>query len=77
VYRIASTVVGTNVNRFGGEARRQQVALPYQGCRPASRWVKADRLHALVPRGTDRWKALHRGRAAVEREFGTLKSRRR
>jgi hypothetical protein len=28
----------------------------------------------LVPRETKRWKALYRGRAAVEREFGRLKN---
>ena len=42
-------------------------------CKPASVWIKADRLHPLVPRGTDRWKSLYRERAAVEREFGNLK----
>ena len=42
-------------------------------CSPASQWIKADRLHPLVPRETKRWKALYRGRAAVEREFGRLK----
>jgi hypothetical protein len=36
-------------------------------------WVKADRLHPLVPRETPRWRKLYRGRAAVEREFGRLK----
>jgi hypothetical protein len=36
-------------------------------------WGKADRMHPLVPRETKRWKALYRGRAAVEREFGRLK----
>jgi hypothetical protein len=39
----------------------------------ASTWVKADRLHPLIPRETPRWKSLYRGRAAVEREFGRLK----
>lgn len=38
-------------------------------------WVKADRLHTLIPRETLRWKAIYRQRAAVEREFGTLKHR--
>ncbi len=42
-------------------------------CSPASKWIKADRLHPLVPRETSRWRALYRGRAAVEREFGRLK----
>lgn len=35
--------------------------------------VKADRLHTLIPRGTDRWKARYRSRGGVEREFGRLK----
>lgn len=46
---------------------------PTGECQPASRWVKADRLHPLIPRETLRWKGLYRGRAAVEREFGRLK----
>ncbi len=37
-------------------------------------WVKADRLHPLIPRETLRWKGLYRGRASVEREFGRLKN---
>jgi hypothetical protein len=36
-------------------------------------WVKASRLHTLIPRGTDRWKGLYHQRGAVEREFGRLK----
>jgi hypothetical protein len=36
-------------------------------------WVKADRLHTLVPRSTSRWGDLYRKRGAVEREFGRLK----
>ena len=46
---------------------------PTGECRPASRWVKADRLHPLIPRETLRWRKLYRGRASVEREFGLLK----
>lgn len=46
---------------------------PTGECRPASRWIKADRLHPLVPRESKRWRKLYRGRAAVEREFGRLK----
>jgi Transposase DDE domain len=42
--------------------------------RRASRWVKADRLHPLIPRETPRWRKLYRGRASVEREFGRLKN---
>ena len=46
---------------------------PTGECKPASTWVKADRLHPLVPRETLRWKGLYRKRGAVEREFGRLK----
>lgn len=46
---------------------------PTGKCSPASVWIKADRLHTLIPRETPRWKSLYRGRAAVEREFGRLK----
>ncbi|MDQ1437622.1 MAG: hypothetical protein QOK43_1251 [Acidimicrobiaceae bacterium] len=42
-------------------------------CAPASAWVKADRLHPLVPRATARFKSLYHRRGAVEREFGRLK----
>jgi hypothetical protein len=42
-------------------------------CKPASVWVKADRLHPLIPRETLRWKGLYRGRSSVERSFGRLK----
>ena len=47
---------------------------PTGECKPASVWVKADRLHPLIPRETLRWKGLYRGRASVEREFGRLKN---
>jgi hypothetical protein len=46
---------------------------PTGECKPASVWVKADRLHPLLPRETPRWRKLYKGRAAVEREFGRLK----
>jgi hypothetical protein len=46
---------------------------PTGECKPASRWVKADRMHPLMPRETLRWRRLYRGRSAVEREFGRLK----
>jgi len=36
-------------------------------------WVKASRLHTLIPRSTDRWKGYFHQRGAVEREFGRLK----
>lgn len=37
-------------------------------------WIKADRLHPLIPRETLRSKALYRKRGSVERAFGTLKN---
>jgi transposase, IS5 family len=46
---------------------------PTGECEPASTWIKADRLHPLIPRGTNRWKGFYCGRTAVEREFGRLK----
>jgi hypothetical protein len=47
---------------------------PTGECKPASRWVKADRLHPLIPRETLRYRKLYKGRASVEREFGRLKN---
>lgn len=38
-----------------------------------STWLKADRLHTLVPRESARWRKLYRRRGAVERGFGRLK----
>jgi hypothetical protein len=46
---------------------------PTGECKPGSRWVKASRLHPLIPRETRRFRDLYQGRAAVEREFGRLK----
>src|SRR5271165_6912935 len=46
---------------------------PTGECTPASVWVKADRLHPLIPRETLRFKGLYRGRTSVERAFGRLK----
>jgi hypothetical protein len=46
---------------------------PAGTCTPGSVWVKADRLHTLIPRTTVRWRSLYRERVAVEREFGVLK----
>lgn len=47
---------------------------PTGECKPASVWIKADRLHPLIPRETERWKELYCKRSAVEREFGRLKN---
>jgi hypothetical protein len=59
----------------GSDAKRQAARwrCPTGECAPASCW-KADRLHTLIPRGTDRWKKLHRLRGAVERENERLKN---
>ncbi len=59
----------------GSDAKRQasKWRCPSGECQPASVWVKADRLHTLVPRSTARWGTLYRQRGAVEREFGVLK----
>jgi Transposase DDE domain/Transposase domain (DUF772) len=62
--------------RFAGSDRKRGASkwrCPTGECKPASTWVKADRLHTLVPRDTARWKAMYRKRASVEREFGRLK----
>jgi len=63
--------------RFAGSDSKRGASkwrCPTGECKPASRWVKADRLHPLVPRETPRWRKLYRGRASVEREFGRLKN---
>ena len=39
----------------------------------ASVWIKASRIHPLIPRDSDRWRNLSSRRADVEREFGRLK----
>ncbi|MGV1047545.1 MAG: transposase [Solirubrobacterales bacterium] len=63
--------------RFAGADRKRGATkwrCPTGECSPASTWIKADRLHPLIPRETERWKRLYCGRAAVEREFGRLKN---
>lgn len=62
---------------FAGSDRKRGASkwrCPAGECKPASTWIKADRLHPLMPRESKRWKALYRGRASVEREFGRLKN---
>lgn len=62
--------------RFAGADRKRGATkwrCPTGECKPASVWVKADRLHPLIPRETLRWKGLYRGRASVERVNGRLK----
>jgi IS5 family transposase len=62
------TFAGSDIKRGASKWR-----CPTGKCTPRSVWVKADRLHTLIPRTTDRWKALYRTRGAVERGFGRLK----
>jgi len=59
----------------GSDAKRgaAKYRCPSGECSPASVWIKADRLHTLIPRETKRWKSLYRLRTGVEREFGRLK----
>ena len=65
----AWTFAGSDPSRGASKWR-----CPTGECRPGSTWIKADRLHPLVPRETKRWKSLYRGRGSVEREFGRLKN---
>lgn len=60
----------------GSDAKRSaaKYRCPSGECSPASVWIRADRLHTLIPRETDRWKAIYRTRTGVEREFGRLKN---
>lgn len=63
--------------KFAGSDRKRGASkwrCPTGECSPASTWIKADRLHPLIPHGTDRWFRIYRGRGAVEREFGRLKN---
>jgi hypothetical protein len=63
--------------RFAGADKKRGATkwrCPTGECKPASIWIKADRLHTLIPRETLRWKGLYRGRASVERAFGRLKN---
>ena len=63
------TFAGSDVKRQAAKWR-----CPTGECSPASRWIKADWLHALIPRKTLRWKQLYRLRGSVERENGRLKN---
>jgi hypothetical protein len=61
------TFAGSDTKRGASKWR-----CPKGECTPRSAWIKADRLHTLIPRSTDRWKAIYRTRVAVKREFGAL-----
>ncbi len=62
-----------DVRRSDSKRGASKWRCPTGECKPASVWVKADRLHPLIPRETTRYRKLYRGRSAVEREFGRLK----
>jgi Transposase DDE domain len=58
------------------EARGCDPVIPLRGAKagqPAMPLARGCRLFPRIPRHTQRWKDLYRGRAAVEREFGRLK----
>ena len=62
--------------KFAGTDYKRQATkwrCPTGECKPKSMWVKADRLHPLIPRHAKRSSALYKSRGAVEREFGRLK----
>ena len=63
------TFAGADANRGATKWR-----CPSGECKPGSVWIKMDRLHPLIPHGTDRWKAFYRQRTSVEREYGRLKN---
>jgi len=63
--------------RFAGAdyaRKRTKWRCPTGDCAPFSKWIKASRLHPLVPRESKRWGELYRGRGSVERAFGRLKN---
>ena len=68
---VASTASGRSPADYTRKATKFRC--PTGECQPASVWIKAERMFPLIPRSTDRWSKLYRGRAAVEREFGRLK----
>jgi len=49
------------------------VALPHQRVQAQVPVDQSKPPPHLIPRDSDRWRKLYRGRAAVEREFGRLK----
>lgn len=62
------TFAGTDYKRQATKWR-----CPTGECQPGSMWVKASRLHPLIPRETKRYKQLYRQRSRVEARFGSLK----
>ena len=63
--------------KFAGADHKRKAAkwrCPTGECDTKSKWVKADRLHPLIPYKAECWKGLYRKRASVERAFGRLKN---
>ncbi len=63
--------------KFAGSDRKRGASkwrCPSGKCKPASTWIKADRMHPLIPYKSKRWNSAYRKRVAVEREFGRLKN---
>jgi hypothetical protein len=58
----------------GLQASATKWRCPTGECQPVSAWIKADRLHPLIPRESERSRKLYRSRGAVEREFGRPKN---
>jgi IS5 family transposase len=61
---------------FAGSDNKRKASkwrCPTGECATKSTWIKASRLHTLIPRTTERWTKLYRSRTAIEREFGRLK----
>lgn len=56
------------------QARRERNGLPREGVRAALPVAPVLAVAPPIPHGTERHKALYRGRTAVEREFGRLKN---
>jgi len=56
---------------YSGKATKWRC--PTGESKPASRWVKADRLRPLIPRETVRWKGLYRDRARLNASSDGLK----
>lgn len=59
----------------GSDAKRgaSKWRCPTSEGEPKSVWVKASRLHTLIPRSTDRFRFYYRKRGSVERGFGRVK----
>ena len=63
-----------DVRRADYQRKATKRRRPTGECRPASRWVKADRLYPLVPRQLEPLDRPVSGPRGCEREFGRLKN---